>query len=171
MINNKIDDDLFNLIVFNIGMIELISYYKCVCPKKVVIEAGYLDQEQQAWFKKLFYNGLGEFFYVNNIDVKEDELFDFVIKGEKIEHIVIGLPLYPSGDRCEMTPIVEAFKEKITPLFENIDIVFQDERDSTLEASEILHENNKNSKKQKNIIDSHAALVILERYLKKIGQL
>ena len=85
MINDNIDNNLFNLIIFNIGMIELISYYKCVCPKKVVIEAGYLNEEQQSWFKKLFYNGLGEFFYVNNIDVKEEDLFDFVIKGEKIE--------------------------------------------------------------------------------------
>ena len=112
-----------------------------------------------------------------NLHFKRDDYDDAIkklleaTKFEKIEHIVIGLPLYPSGDRCEMTPIVEKFKERITPLFENIDIVFQDERDSTLEASEILHENNKSSKKQKNIIDSHAALVILERYLKKIGQL
>ncbi len=45
-----------------------------------------------------------------------------------------------------------------------------DERNSTVEASEILHSDNKNSKKQKSIIDSAAAMVILERYLKQIGQ-
>ena len=112
-----------------------------------------------------------------NLHFKRDDYDDAIkklldaIKLEKIEHIVIGLPLYPSGDRCEMTPIVEMFVEKITPLFKDVDITYQDERDSTLEASEILHENNKNSKKQKNIIDSHAALVILERYLKRIKQL
>lgn len=92
------------------------------------------------------------------------------IKYERVEHIVIGLPLYPSGDPCEMTPIIEEFITKIRPLFPKCDITKVDERYSTLEASEILHLNSKKSKKQKAYIDSAAALVILERYLKHIGQ-
>lgn len=83
--NENINNDLLNSIIFRIGMIELISYYKCVCPKKVIIEAGYIDDFEQDWFKKLFYNGLGEFFYVNGISVSIDELFEFDIRGEKIE--------------------------------------------------------------------------------------
>lgn len=83
-INEDINNDLLNSIIFRIGMIELISYYKVVCPKKVIIEAGYLDNYEQDWFKKLFYNGLGEFFYVNDIDIDMDELFDFEIKGKKL---------------------------------------------------------------------------------------
>lgn len=93
-----------------------------------------------------------------------------VIKFERVEHIVIGLPLYPSGDPCEMTPIVEEFITKIQPLFPKCDITKVDERNSTVEASEMLHLNSKKSKKQKAIIDSAAAMVILERYLKQIGQ-
>ncbi|MBP5343162.1 Holliday junction resolvase RuvX [bacterium] len=114
---------------------------------------------------------------LTNIHFKMDDYDDCikklmeVIKFEKIEHIVMGLPLYPSGDRCEMTPIVENFLEKIKPLFPNCDFIYQDERDSTLEASEILHDNNQTAKKQKKTIDSHAALVILERYLRKINQI
>ena len=83
--NDSINENLLNSIIFRLGLIELISYYKCVCPKKVVIEAGFIDEEEQAWFKKLFFNGLGEFFYVNNIKVREEELFEFEVKGEKIE--------------------------------------------------------------------------------------
>ncbi len=95
-----------------------------------------------------------------------------VIRFERIEHIVIGLPLYPSGDECEMTPIVKAFvDERLRPMFPNVDINFVDERESTLEAASILHGNNLNSKKQKSMIDSAAAGVILERYLRQIGQL
>lgn len=45
-------------IVFNIGMIELISYWKCACPKQVIIECGTLNKEQIDWFKKLYYYGL-----------------------------------------------------------------------------------------------------------------
>lgn len=92
------------------------------------------------------------------------------IEYERIEHIVIGLPLFPSGDPCEMTPIVEEFITKIQPLFPNVDINKVDERNSTVEASEMLHLNNKKSKKQRSVIDSAAAMIILERYLKQIGQ-
>lgn len=98
------------------------------------------------------------------------KLFRKEISNETVEHIVIGLPTYPSGDPCEMTPVVESFINKIKPLFPGIEIIKVDERYSTLEASEIMHSNNKNSKKQKNTIDSAAAMVILERYLKQIGQ-
>lgn len=92
------------------------------------------------------------------------------IEYERIEHIVIGLPLYPSGDPCEMTPIVEEFITKIQPLFPNVDINKVDERNSTVEASEMLHLNDKKAKKQRSVIDSAAAMIILERYLKQIGQ-
>lgn len=83
--NENIDSSLLNSIVFRLGLIELISYYKCVCPKTIEIEAGFIDEYEQRWFKKLFFNGLGEFFHVNDIKVSEDELFDFVITGKKID--------------------------------------------------------------------------------------
>lgn len=53
--------------VFNIGMIELISYWKCACPENVIIKCGKLTDEQIAFWKKLYFNGLGELFYRNNI--------------------------------------------------------------------------------------------------------
>ena len=93
-----------------------------------------------------------------------------VIKDEKIEHVVIGWPLFPSGDPCEMTPIVESFIGMIQPLFGEIEIVKVDERNTTVEASSFLHEAGKSAKKQKSNIDSAAAGVILTRYLKSIGQ-
>lgn len=82
--NKNVDDKLLNAIVFRIGLVELISYYKVCCPKNIILETGYIDEDEQKWFKKLFYNGLGEFFYKNNIEVSEDELFTFINKGEKI---------------------------------------------------------------------------------------
>lgn len=54
----SVESDFVKNLVFNIGMIELISYWKCACPKKVVIECGALNDEQIAWFKKLYYFGL-----------------------------------------------------------------------------------------------------------------
>ncbi len=54
--------------VFHIGMIELISYWKSTCSPNVIIECGYLNQEQINWWKKLYFYGLGELFYTNNIE-------------------------------------------------------------------------------------------------------
>ena len=54
-------------IVFNIGMIELISYWKCACPPKVRVLCGSLTDEQVTFWRKLYWNGLGEFFYTNGI--------------------------------------------------------------------------------------------------------
>jgi UDP-N-acetyl-alpha-D-muramoyl-L-alanyl-L-glutamate epimerase len=55
-------------LLFHIGMIELISYWKAACPPTIRIECGSLDDEQVKWWKKLYYYGLGEFFYLNSID-------------------------------------------------------------------------------------------------------
>ena len=82
--NDKIDKDIFKQLVFHIGLVELISYYKCVCSKNIIIKCGYLDVEQINWWKKLIYNGLGEFLYINNIKVSEDDLLNIECCGEKI---------------------------------------------------------------------------------------
>lgn len=67
-------------LVFNIGMVELISYWKSACPKKVIIESGTLNKEQIEWFKKLYYYGLGEYRYINNIDLSADDMLDIEVK-------------------------------------------------------------------------------------------
>ena len=80
----KKDIDSFSkYLIFHIGLVELISYYKCVCPKKVIINAGYINDEQISFFKKLYYYGLGEFLYINNIDISYDDLMDIEVTGSK----------------------------------------------------------------------------------------
>lgn len=97
-------------------------------------------------------------------------LLEKAVEGEKIEHICIGLPLFPSGDPCEMTPIVKAFIPKVEALFPGVKITPVDEKNSTVEASALLHQGGERSKKQRHHIDSAAAGVILQRYLALIGQ-
>lgn len=94
-----------------------------------------------------------------------------VLEVEKVERFVIGYPLFPSGDPCEMTPIVEDFIKRLKKKYPNIPITKVDERNSTVEAASMFHLNGENSKKQKKHIDSGAAMVILERYLASVGQL
>ncbi len=60
-------------LVFNIGMIELVSYWKCYCPPLVTICPYKLEERQISFWKKLYYNGLGEFFYTNGIEASVDD--------------------------------------------------------------------------------------------------
>jgi len=53
--------------IFNLGMVEVVSYLKATCSPTLVVKCGSLNKEQIAWYKKLYINGLGEFFYRNNI--------------------------------------------------------------------------------------------------------
>ncbi len=71
--------------VFHIGLIELISYWKATCSPKIVIKCGYLNEEQIEWWKKLYYYGLGELFYTNNIKTDIDSFVTIECADEKIE--------------------------------------------------------------------------------------
>ena len=66
------DRKLYEYIVFSIGMVELVSYWKCACPPLVKVQCGALCDEQIQWFRKLYFGGLGEFFYRNGIDTDFD---------------------------------------------------------------------------------------------------
>ena len=69
-------------IVFNIGMVELVSYWKCACPPTVKVLCGSLTDEQVAFWEKLYWNGLGEFFYTNGIE-ETPEAFMVVESGKR----------------------------------------------------------------------------------------
>ena len=81
----NINTEFTKNLVFNLGMIEAISYFKATCSPEFIIECGNLDEEQQKWFRKIFYLGLGEFRFVNKINVKEEEFVTFISNQEKIE--------------------------------------------------------------------------------------
>ncbi len=69
---NPVCGETARRLVFSLGLAEAVSYWKAVCPKRFVVRCGYLDAGQARWWKKLWYNGLGEFFYKNNIDTDID---------------------------------------------------------------------------------------------------
>jgi hypothetical protein len=64
-------------LVFNIGLIEVVSYWKATCSPNIVIHDYVLDKKQQDWWKKLYYKGLGEFFYQNKIECSPDDFVQF----------------------------------------------------------------------------------------------
>lgn len=64
----------FHNAVFYLGMVELISYWKLTCSPKVKIKERTLDSYEINWWKKLYFNGLGEFYYRNNILQNDNKL-------------------------------------------------------------------------------------------------
>ena len=80
-INNK----YVNNMIFHIGLIELISYWKSTCSPKIIIKCGYLNQEQIKWWKKVYFYGLGELFYTNNIKTNIVDFATIECLGEKDE--------------------------------------------------------------------------------------
>lgn len=74
-IGGNMREDIIDTLLFHVGMIEMISYWKAACPPVIRIECGSLDDDQVNWWKKLYYHGLGEFFYLNSI---ETGMVDFV---------------------------------------------------------------------------------------------
>lgn len=80
---NYVQEETVRKLVFNLGLVELISYWKCACPPLVKIKAGVIDEEQIDWWKMQYYLGLGEFFYTNGIDTSiEDFMKIEVVKDE-----------------------------------------------------------------------------------------
>ena len=83
-------DDVFSNLravreaAFSLGMVELISYWKLTCAPTVIVECGRLNEDQIRWWKKLYFHGLGEFFYKNNIHVDMDGFMNLTSTGEAI---------------------------------------------------------------------------------------
>lgn len=77
-ITNNINTPIAKNIVFNIGMVELISYWKSAFCPTIEIECGFLNDEQKNWFKKLYYYGLGELRYLNKIKLNKDEMVNII---------------------------------------------------------------------------------------------
>ncbi len=114
--NKNIDENLFKYMVFHIGLIELVSYFKCTCSPNVVINAGYIDDNQIKWFKKLYYLGLGEMLYKNGIEVTEKELMNITCTASKIDMQSVSYNgvgnLIPVGGGKDSTVTLELMKDE-----------------------------------------------------------
>jgi len=64
---------LIDHLVFNLGLIELISYWKATCSPVIDVKCGKLTATQIKWWKHLYFHGLGEMFYLNKIQTTESE--------------------------------------------------------------------------------------------------
>ncbi|MGP1543338.1 MAG: hypothetical protein ACTTIO_00035 [Candidatus Fimenecus sp.] len=77
-LSNDINSPIAKRIIFYLGMVELISYWKCVCPKVISVNCGRLNDFDKNFFKKLWWGGLQEFFYKNGIKTNEKDFVEIL---------------------------------------------------------------------------------------------
>ncbi|MDP2735337.1 MAG: hypothetical protein Q8P12_03960 [bacterium] len=58
-------------LVFHLGLVEMLSYWKATASPHIVVEAGVLNKEQIRWFEDLIFKGMGEYFYRNKIGFRK----------------------------------------------------------------------------------------------------
>lgn len=113
----SLENNYVKNMVFNIGLIELISYWKSTCSPKIIIKCGYLNEEQISWWKKLYFYGLGELLYTNNIKTNINDLLDIkclesnkeIISDENIEDNFEGY-IVPIGGGKDSVVTLETLK-------------------------------------------------------------
>ncbi len=102
------------------------------------------------------------------IDQKKTDLFERLaqlVKENRVDEFVVGMPYHPDGRANGKNVVVEAFIKDLSLHFPEMKIHTQDESYSSVQAQEATSYLSK-KKKQKNkaIIDRTAAAIILQRW-------
>ena len=96
-----------------------------------------------------------------------------LIQQYKCDTVVVGLPKNLNGSDSIQTEKVYEFKTMLenkmrSSGMNNIEILYQDERFTTLIAEKVLIEADVSRKKRKDVIDKQAAVLILQGYLDRL---
>jgi putative holliday junction resolvase len=92
------------------------------------------------------------------------------IASERIDKIVIGLPVHKDGNFTHIKGDIDAFAAKISKLWPDIEIDFADEQFSSVEAKQVIMASGakKKTRQDKALVDRVSAVIILQKYLKHI---
>ena len=88
-----------------------------------------------------------------------------LVETYEIEKFVIGNPLNMDGSESERSRKTQEFIHKLNSRFNNIPVISVDERLTTVEAHRTMNDLNIKSRKKKDIVDTIAAVYILEQYM------
>lgn len=91
-----------------------------------------------------------------------------IIENEKIDKLVLGLPKNMNNSIGPKALKVIEFKELLEKEIK-LEVFLEDERLSTVEAEKYLISSNMRRENRKKVIDSVAASIILESYLRRIN--
>jgi hypothetical protein len=93
-----IEDERLAPFLVHLGLVELISYWKSACPRRVILKGISLSEDQVAWWRDLFIHGLGEFFFQNDIDPSDPNLLTIESSGEPLPRLRRGEASHVSGE-------------------------------------------------------------------------
>ncbi len=107
----------------------------------------------------------------NGLDtVLSHEIFDYIEKytaHEPVEKFVVGLARQMNGDDSESMQYVRAFVAGLQKKFPHIELVYADERFSSVLAHRTMLEAglNKKNRQNKELVDKISATIILQSYM------
>jgi UDP-N-acetyl-alpha-D-muramoyl-L-alanyl-L-glutamate epimerase len=84
VLRHTLPNAIIDTLIFNIGMIELLSYWKLTCSPKILIKPFRLTQEQIHFWKKIYFMGLGEFFFTNGIENEQDSFVNLECTSDRV---------------------------------------------------------------------------------------
>lgn len=102
---------------------------------------------------------------IHRTNIKSDlQRIETIIKEHDVKKIVVGLPKNMNGTLGPQSEKVVEFAERLKKRT-NLEIIFWDERLTTVAAERTLIEADVSRKKRKTVIDKVAAIHILQGYL------
>jgi hypothetical protein len=115
----KLGKETLDNLVFNLGLIEMLSYWKATCSPKIMVKAGFLDKAQINWWKNLIIRGMGQFFYENEINFRKPGFLEIIVPDKRslafrAKGMVKGLRneyLVPVGGGKDSTVTIESLKK------------------------------------------------------------
>ena len=117
--DRNIDKRIIDNLVFHLGMVELLSYWKAICSPKIIIKAGSIDKKQINWFMDLLINGMGQFFYENKIDFTKPDFVKIISEGKsafkmgKVTKNGILIPIGGGKDSAVTLELMKKFKKDV----------------------------------------------------------
>lgn len=99
-----------------------------------------------------------------NVDENVENELDQVIREERPEKIVVGLPRNMDGSLGFQVERVRDFVETSLVKYKEI-VEYEDESATSLEAERVMKMEGKDPRKEKGLVDMYAAKIILESYI------
>ena len=96
--------------------------------------------------------------------IEDIEIINDIIKEKDVTKIIVGLPKNMNNTVGPQAKKVKTFVKELRK-HTDLEIVYVDERLTTVSATRVLIEQNVSRKKRKDVIDSVAATYILQTYL------
>ncbi len=110
----------------------------------------------------------------NGLDtISVSEVLDYLkryIEKEPIEKFVVGLPKQMNGEDSDSMQFIRPFVENLRRKFPNIELVYVDERFTSILAHKAMLEGGlkKKDRQNKGLVDKISATIILQTYLETI---